>query len=171
MSEILEQHSVISALILMTFLLFGKLFNFISYTLMKERIIARQQWDLNICCGKTDAGKINADIIKHARVPNFVLIKDIYNLPFADKQFKKVLCSHTIEHVEKPDLFFRELRRVGETITIILPPIWDVFAAFNFFEHKWIFLTVRKTHHSLPRYLPLFFAGHLHKFFGQRFKA
>ncbi len=171
MSELLEQSGVISALVLISFLLVGKFFNFISYSLMKERIIAGQQWDLNICCGKTDAGGINADIIKHARVPNFVLIKDIYHLPFADKQFKNVLCSHTIEHVEKPDMFFRELHRVGETITIILPPLWDIFAAFNFVEHKWIFLTMRKTHHSLPRYLPLFFAGHVHKFFGQRFKA
>ena len=81
---------------------------------MKERIIAGQQWDLNICCGKADA----------------------------DKQFKNVLCSHTIEHVEKPDLFFRELHRVGETIAIILPPLWDIFAAFNFVEHKWIFLSI-----------------------------
>jgi hypothetical protein len=87
MSEILEQYIVILSLALMIFLLVGKLFNFICYTLMKERIIAGQQWDLNICCGKTDAGKINADIVKHARIANFVLIKDIYNLPFADKQF------------------------------------------------------------------------------------
>lgn len=171
LSEILEKPSVISAVTISIVCAVGKLCNFISYTLMKKRIIARDQWDLNICCGKTGAGKINADIVRHARVPNFVLIDDIYNLPFADRQFKRVLCSHTIEHVEQPDLFFRELRRVGESVTILLPPLWDVFAAFNFFEHKWIFLTVRKTHHSLPIYLPLFFANHIHKFFGQRFKA
>jgi len=56
MSELLEPPGVISALVLISFLLVGKFFNFISYRLMKERIIAGQQWDLNICCGKTDAG-------------------------------------------------------------------------------------------------------------------
>jgi hypothetical protein len=53
-------------------------------SLMKERIISQHRWDLNICCDKTDAGGINADIIRHAQIPNFVLIKDIYNLPLAD---------------------------------------------------------------------------------------
>ncbi len=171
MTEILEQHSMIPALFFMSTLFLGKMVNFISYSVMKERIISRQQWDLNICCGKTGAGKINADIIRHAQIPNFVLIDDIYQLPFADRQFKKVLCSHTIEHVEQPELFFRELCRVGESVTIVLPPLWDLFAAFNFLEHKWIFLTMRKTHHSLPGYLPLPFAGHVHRCLGQRFKA
>lgn len=171
LSEILTQPSTISALAISIVCAMGKTCNFISYTLMKDRIITRNQWDLNICCGKTGAGKINADIVKHGRVPNFVLIDDIYNLPFADKQFKQVLCSHTMEHVERPDLFFRELRRVGESVTIILPPLWDVFAAFNFFEHKWIFLTMCKTHHSLPTYRHLLLAGHFHKLIGQRLKA
>jgi hypothetical protein len=68
-------------------------------------------------------------------------------------------------------LFFRELCRVGESVTIVLPPLWDLFAAFNFLEHKWIFLTMRKTHHALPGYLPLPFACHVHRYLGQRFKA
>ncbi len=126
MTEILEQYSTISAFFFMSSLLLGKMANFISYTVIKARIISGQQWDLNICCGKTGAGTINADIIRHAQVPNFVLINDIYRLPFADRQFRKVLCSHTIEHVEQPELFYKELCRVGESVTIILPPLWDI---------------------------------------------
>jgi len=171
MTELFEQPSGIFIVTVIIVVFVGKMFNFISYILMKKRIISQQRWDLNICCGKIDTGGINADIIRHTQVPNFVLIKDIYNLPFANKQFKKVLCSHTMEHVDRPEAFFRELSRVGETVTIILPPVWDFFGAFNFFEHKWIFFTVRKTHHKLPRYLSLPFAGHIHKFIGQRIKA
>ncbi|MDZ7667525.1 MAG: methyltransferase domain-containing protein [Desulfotignum sp.] len=171
MTELFARPIVMSIIAVIIIVLVGKMCNIISYTLMKERIISQHRWDLNICCGKTDAGGINADIIRHAQIPNFVLIKDIYNLPFADKQFKRVLCSHTMEHVERPEAFFSELSRVGETVTIIVPPLWDFFAAFNFLEHKWIFLTLRKAHHCLPGHFPLPLADHIHKCIGQRFKA
>ena len=74
--------------------------NFLSYRVMGGVIRKRRErWDLNICCGKTDGGGVNADIIKHADVPNLVVVDDIYNLPFSTNQFDNVLCSHTIEHV------------------------------------------------------------------------
>ena len=110
----------------------------ISYKIIKKRIIGKTSWDLNICCGTIDGGGINADIYKHAELPNFVLIEDIYKLPFDDGRFEKVLCSHTLEHVSDPARFFDELRRVGRDVTIIIPPLWDILAAFDFFEHKYI---------------------------------
>ena len=63
----------------------------------------------NICCGRTDGGGINADIVQHGDVPNFVKLDSIYRLPFADGQFEVVLCSHTAEHVQYPQRFDREL--------------------------------------------------------------
>lgn len=126
-----------------------------SYKILKNRTIRMHAWDLNICCGKTDGGGINADVVKHADVPNYVQVSDIYNLPFRDKQFKRVLCSHTIEHVDDPEQFFAELSRVGEEVTLILAPLWDVGSVINIFEHKWIFLTFRKNHAVLPRYIQL----------------
>jgi hypothetical protein len=73
--------------------------------------------DLNICCGTTDGGGINADILQHSDVPNFVKLDSIYRLPFADKQFGVVLCSHTAEHVHYPQRFDRELQaRVGQKL-------------------------------------------------------
>jgi hypothetical protein len=147
------------------------LLNYISYQLMKQRILKRQTWDLNICCGKTDGGGVNADIMAHAPVNNYCHLDDIYNLPFADKQFEHVLCSHTIEHVEDPELFDIELRRVGKHVTYVLPPIWDVSAAFNFFEHRWLFLTLRKEHSELPPYTKLLFSHKLQSLLGQRINA
>lgn len=146
------------------------LLNFLSYNLLKNRILRRRRWDLNICCGKTDGGGVNADIVKHADVPNFIQV-DIYNHPFRDKQFEHVLCSHTIEHVEDPERFFAELQRVGEEVTLVVPPLWDISAVLNVFEHRWIFLTMRKEHKKLPMYVPLPFADRIQSRFGQRIHA
>jgi len=80
----------------------------ISYYYLKNKIIqSRKKWDLNICCGKTDDRGVNADIFQHKNVPNFKLVKDIYNLPFKNKEFKNTLCSYTIEHVDNPEKFLR----------------------------------------------------------------
>ena len=145
--------------------------NWLSYRVLKNRIIEKQSWDLNICCGATDGGGINADIIKHSEVDNFVLIQDIYKLPFQEGQFESVLCSHTIEHVDDPKRFHEELMRVGKRVTYIMPPLWDITAAFNFIEHKWLFLTLSKEHSTLPRYIRLPFSSFIQRIFGQRKKA
>ena len=99
------------------------------------------------------------------------MINDIYDLPFEDNQFDNVLCSHTIEHVNDPLSFYRELRRVGENITYLLPPIWDISAALNFLEHKWLFLTFRSKHKNLPKYVRLPFTDLIHEEFGQKIDA
>jgi SAM-dependent methyltransferase len=148
-----------------------KITNVISYGIMKDSILKRQKWDLNICCGKTDGGGINADIVKHSELPNFVLINHIENLPFVNKQFNQVLCSHTIEHVDNPAKVYEELRRVGENITIVLPPLWDLTAAFNILEHQWIFFTFKKEHNQLPFHIRLPFAQKFQKAFGQKIHA
>jgi len=145
--------------------------NWLSYTFSKNKVLRRRIWDLNICCGKTDGGGYNADIVKHADVNNFILIKDIYRLPFKDKQFPFVLCSHTLEHIDDPAAFHRELNRVGQNVTYLLPPIWDISAALNFIEHRWLFLSFFTEHQRLPKYIRLPFARSYQKYFGQRIKA
>ncbi|MBN1949543.1 MAG: methyltransferase domain-containing protein [Candidatus Cloacimonetes bacterium] len=153
------------------FILLTKITNIISYEIMKDKILYRQTWDLNICCGRTDGGGINVDIVQHQELPRFVQIDNIYSLPFADKAFPTVLCSHTLEHVDDPIRFFRELQRIGQKVVLVLPPIWDITAAFNFLEHKWLFLTWKKEHEVLPRFVKLPMAGSIHRVVGQRIKA
>lgn len=142
-----------------------------SYRCLKRSIVSRQRWDLNICSGKTEGGGINADIARHGELQNFVLLDSIYRLPFADGQFETVLCSHTLEHAEYPRRFDRELRRVGRTVVYIVPPIWDLAAALNIWEHKWLVLSARKVHYRLPRLIPLPFARRLQARIGQRISA
>lgn len=154
--------------ILLLILLF---LHFISYYVIKNKIVKSKNWGLNICCGKTDGGGVNADIIQHKKVPNFIKIRNIYNLPFKSKQFKTVLCSHTLEHVNDPKRFYNELKRVGEEITLILPPLWDILAIFTFLEHKWIFLTFKNSHNDLPMFVKLPLASLIQEYFGQRIHA
>ena len=157
-------------LLMSTFLLATYLFvaHYLSYGLFKTRIVKSQTWDLNICCGKTDGGGVNADIFKHQDLPRFQHLDSIYHLPFTDQAFKTVLCSHTIEHVDNPKAFFNELQRVGEEVTLVVPPLYDLAAVLNIFEHKWIFLTFRKKHHQLPMHIRLPFTQQLHRHLGQR---
>jgi hypothetical protein len=81
------------------------------------------------------------------------------------------LCSHTVEHIDYPQRFDRELRRVGKNVVYILPPIWDLAAALNIREHKWLILSVRKVHRQLPPRVPLPFARRLQASIGQRISA
>jgi len=145
--------------------------NLLSYRWLKGRVLRSRHWDLNICCGRTDGGGVNADIQRHAELPNFVLIEDVARLPFRDRAFRQVLSSHTIEHVDAPDAFYRELCRVGDSVTLVVPPLWDISAALNLLEHRHIFLTLRKVHSTLPRYVRLPGAVWVQRILGQRIHA
>ncbi|MEM8737613.1 MAG: methyltransferase domain-containing protein [Planctomycetota bacterium] len=145
----------------------------ISYRWVKNRILKSRRWDLNICCGHSDGGGMNVDIFEHdPGPPNFKKIDDIYHLPFDDQQFEHTLCSHTIEHVDDPEAFFAELRRVSRHVTIVVPPLWDPAAVFNVFEHRHIFLNVRKKFvNELPPYVKLPFAELIQDRLGQKIKG
>jgi hypothetical protein len=143
----------------------------LSYFHLKRRYLGHRSWGLNVCCGKTDEGGVNADIVRHEAVPNFRLIEDVYRLPFADGEFESFLCSHTVEHVDDPRRLDRELRRVGQEVLYVVPPLWDLGAALKLFEHRWIFLTLSKSHTRLPRHVRLPFSETVQKLIGQRIAA
>jgi len=142
-----------------------------SYFYLKRRIIGARCWDLNICCGRTDGGGVNADIVEFGTVNNFREVTDVCDLPFGDKEFEWVLSSHTVEHLDDPEAFDRELQRVGKNVVYIVPPLWDVAAVLNVLEHKWVFLTVRKRDERLPRDVKLPGARVVQRILGQKIKA
>jgi len=148
-----------------------KFTNVLSYTIIKNKILKSRKWDLNICCGKTDGGGINADIIKHKEVEKFLLLESVYNIPFEDDSLDYVISSHTVEHIDDPQAFYVELKRIGGNITILVPPLWDITAAFNFLEHKWVFLTFKTRHTELPKFVKLPLSGWYQRKFGQKIKA
>lgn len=146
--------------------------NHVSYRLIKNRVLRERQWDYNICCGTTDGGGINADIVQHADVPRFERVTDVTSLPHATGAFGTVLCSHTLEHVDDPAAMFNELRRIGARVTILVPPLWDLAAALNPFEHRVIFLTASSRHDDrLPPFIRFTPARWLQDRLGQRIDA
>lgn len=61
---------------------------------------------------------------------------DVEDLPFKDKVFDFVFCSHLLEHVENPDKAIRELTRVSKRGYIEVPNvILDIFKPFP--SHLW----------------------------------
>jgi len=155
-------------LIFISLVILGFFLNWVDYQFIKNKYLKSKNFDLNICCGNTSCEGVNADIVKRD-VPRFVLIEDIYKLPFNDKQFKNIICSHTLEHVENPIEFFEELKRISENVTILVPPLWDFGCMFNIWEHKWQFLTLRSKHQNkLPKYFRLPFSKIIQNIFGQK---
>jgi len=146
--------------------------HYASYQFIKNRALRERKWDYNICCGTTDGGGINADIMKHGEVPRFELVNNVTRLSHPDGAFEHVLCSHTLEHVPDPKAMFRELRRIGKNVTILVPPLWDFTAALQPLEHQVIFLTLKSRHlNSLPPFVRYWPARWLQRSLGQRIEA
>lgn len=50
-----------------------------------------------------------------------MVVCDGYHLPFADKTFDYVICSHILEHIKDPKTFLEEVTRVGKAGYIEVP--------------------------------------------------
>ncbi|PIE53147.1 hypothetical protein CSA37_02975 [Candidatus Fermentibacteria bacterium] len=65
---------------------------------------------------------------------------DICSLPFSDKQFETVTCTHTLEHIWDIESAVKELRRVAEKRLIIVVPKERPYKyAFNLHLHFFTF--------------------------------
>ncbi len=69
-----------------------------------------------------------------------LIVADVWQLPFADRSFDFVFCSHVLEHVSDPGRAIREIARVGKRGYIETPSrLSDVM--FNFTgikdHHRW----------------------------------
>lgn len=74
-----------------------------------------------------------------AVVPDWkkIVLGDALNMPFDEKEFDFVIASHVAEHIEDPELFCKELSRVGNRGYIETPGVLSEFF-FNEPFHKWI---------------------------------
>ena len=73
----------------------------------------------------------------------FTQIEPDKSLPFKDKEFDYVICTHVIEHVNDPIFFKKEIERVGKSGYIELPTRLNDNMVFgcdeDIFGHKWWF--------------------------------
>lgn len=70
-------------------------------------------------------------------------VADIYNLPFDDKSYDFVYCSHVLEHVEDPKRACEELKRIGKRGYIETPSLMtDVMFSWAKGMHKWVTMIV-----------------------------
>jgi ubiquinone/menaquinone biosynthesis C-methylase UbiE len=93
---------------------------------------------LDVGCGNEGRGDVNCDLFtagnnkyRHIqdgtiiheprKIKNFI-VSDALKLPFADNSFETVICSHLIEHINKPFALFRECVRVSKNQVIISCP-------------------------------------------------
>ncbi len=71
-----------------------------------------------------------------ARVDRPLFDADAADMPFGDKVFDYVICSHVLEHVERPDAVISELTRVGKAGYIEVPEAASA-KIVDFPSHLW----------------------------------
>ena len=77
------------------------------------------------------------DLSNHYKNKNFIQLTGNF-LPFKDKEFDFVVCSHVLEHVNDIPLFLKELERVSSKGYIELPTILEDNLVFeNKKDHLW----------------------------------
>lgn len=70
---------------------------------------------LDIGCGDRPRGDVNLDRFYYGKWENFI-IGEAHHLPFKDKAFDHIYSSNTLEHLENPLKFFKEAKRVANSI-------------------------------------------------------
>lgn len=67
-----------------------------------------------------------------------LVVSDVQNLPFSEKVFDFVYCSHVLEHVDNPLLACKEIMRIGKRGYIETPTLGkDSLFAWARDMHKW----------------------------------
>jgi uncharacterized protein YbaR (Trm112 family)/SAM-dependent methyltransferase len=69
-----------------------------------------------------------------------LVVGDLENLPFADKSFDFVFCSHILEHASDPTRAINEITRIGKAGYIEVPSEYLEHAATSRTSHLWTIL-------------------------------
>lgn len=104
----------------------------------------KDEWNiLDLGCGpqsKWVEAQTCLDMQNHVlRYPKKRFVKgDIHNTPFEDKEFDFVIAAQIAEHALHPDVFIKELMRIGKRGFIELPtPFCDNIVLGNHPHHPW----------------------------------
>ena len=112
---------------------------------------------LDVGCGRNpknvnNAECIHIDVVKYDTVD---LVADALHLPFKDCIFDEIIASEVVEHLDRPEVFFREAHRVlkpGGLLRVIVP-IGLTAKIDPTHKHEWtwetpLFFTNSKKYHG-----------------------
>lgn len=63
---------------------------------------------------------------------------DIYKTPFEDNKFDLVVCSEVLEHLKKPEVAIKEIKRISKKYILITVPYEPWFRILNFLRGKYL---------------------------------
>lgn len=90
------------------------------------------KWNFSQHLNGIEISESGLEKIKSKNIKNLnqVLLFDGYKIPFPDKHFDLVICSHVMEHVEHERVLLREIKRVSKY------QVFEVPIDFSFFVDK-----------------------------------
>jgi SAM-dependent methyltransferase len=76
-------------------------------------------WRANVLLDKFifDNSERNSNVL----IDRDFVVSDVYDLPFKDKSFDFIIARHILEHLDQPEVFLKELQRVGKAGYIETP--------------------------------------------------
>lgn len=90
-----------------------------------------------------DVNPLNVDFCQKRQLEAYVMKPDI--IPFRDETFDSVLLDNVLEHIEKPSLLFKEIRRVLKPDGILLIGVPGIKGYQSDDDHK-VFYDKKKLH-------------------------
>lgn len=102
---------------------------------------------LDVGCGSSPKGDVNMDlfytrsphtskIIEPKEIKNFV-IADAHRIPFRNKVFDCVYCSHVLEHLIIPTLCLNEIKRIMKIMVIFKIPNNPILNEYHKHLYSW----------------------------------
>jgi len=94
---------------------------------------------------RPDLELVGCDVVDKVDSGVPVVTGRVEALPFADKSFDIVTCSHTLEHVLEPSAAVRELKRVARRLLFVVVPrqryyFYTLDEHVNFYPHRHLIL-------------------------------
>lgn len=131
----------------------GKLYrNFILYPRLNKHL---NGFVLDVGCGigdmlnyrsntiGLDVNPLNVAFCKKQKLEAYVMKPDV--IPFGDETFDSVLLDNVLEHIEKPSLLFKEIRRVLKSDGLVLIGVPGIKGYESDDDHK-VFYDEKKLH-------------------------
>jgi SAM-dependent methyltransferase len=106
----------------------------------------------DVLCEKflNDNTERSGDLVRDGRP---LVNADACNMPFDNKSFDFVFCSHVMEHVEDLEGFLKEIQRVGKA-GYLETPNYLFEQTVGTTTHKWAFWIENEVLHAEPKWVP-----------------